>query len=156
LLSGRGARSLFAERQRSSLFAEQSWLTCVAYTMSFSSAQVIFLALRLVCMMSVSTAGLEIEAEAAGSQDAAVGVSSNMGGMTAPSYQKVSSYFSEFLMRLLRMFSKDSTLLENWGSFMIRCVCLCLWVDCLCVGGKERERNVGHISDSPLSHLLPV
>ena len=91
--------------------------------MSFPSAQVIFLALRLVCMMSVSTAGLEIEAEEAGSQDAAVGRASNMGGMTAPSYQKVSLYFSEFLFKLLKMFSKDSTLLENRGSFMIRCVC---------------------------------
>ena len=84
----------------------------------------IYLALKLVCMLSVSSAGLEIEAEAADSQETAVGRATTVGGVTVPSYQKVTSYFSEFLTRLIKMFSKDSTLLATRGSFMIRCVCL--------------------------------
>lgn len=69
-------------------------------------------------MLSVSSAGLEIEAD---SHNTAVGGITTEGGLTAPSYQKVTSYFSEFLMRLLKMFSKDSTLLATRGSFIIRC-----------------------------------
>ena len=91
----------------------------------------IFLGLRLGCLLSTSSAGLEIEAEvssrAADSQAVAVGGATTVGGVAVPSYQKVTPYFSEFMTRLLKMFSKDSTLLATRGTFIIRCVYVCVW-----------------------------
>ena len=72
----------------------------------------------MICLLCTSKAGLEIES-AVNEGTSSEGTLAEM-EVRKPIYQKVTSFFKDFLKRLLSMFSKDPGVLETKGSFMIR------------------------------------
>jgi vacuole morphology and inheritance protein 14 len=94
-----------------------------------SSEEVIPLALRVICLLCTSEAGLALEGSS--QQDQAQGGLSSVVDTKRPYNQRVTSFFKEFLEKLLVVFSKDQGLLEVKGSFIIRH--LCLLVESRCV-----------------------
>lgn len=91
------------------------------HTLSDPSDEVVLLDLEVLSKISSSSAGVKSKSESVASVSSCV---TNDIKLTPPS--NMNSYFTTFMVSLLNLFSSNSQLLEDKGSFIIRQLCLLL------------------------------